>query len=197
MDLTAPYETVVPSLDGAVLEVLARTAKPVTGRQVQRLSRRGSVPGIAVVLERLTDSGIVLAERSGSAILYRANREHLAWPAVEVLVGVRQMLIERLSEAVAGWEHPPAMAILFGSAARGDGDTSSDVDILIVGAERSPDEEAVGSLRESIRRWTGNHAQVVVVSDAQWRRMEADGDPLVASVKRDGIDLLGALRPAA
>lgn len=197
MDLTAPYETVVPSLDGAVLEVLARTAKPVTGRQVQRLSRRGSVPGIAVVLERLTDSGIVLAERSGSAILYRANREHLAWPAVEILVGVRQALIERLSEAVAGWEHPPAMAILFGSAARGDGDTSSDVDILIVGAERSPDEEAVGSLRESIRRWTGNHAQVVVVSDAQWRRMEADGDPLVASVKRDGIDLLGALRPAA
>lgn len=191
MDMSTPYSTVVPSLDGAVLEVLAQAGKPVTGRQVQRLSRRGSVPGIATVLERLVESGIVSADRVGSSILYRANRDHLAWPAVEVLVGLRQALYDRLAEAVAGWSSRPTKAVVFGSTARGDGDTASDVDILLVQADDHPvDDIDVDSLRADVRRWTGNHAQIVVVSDATWRRMADDADPLVASVLRDGVDLL-------
>ncbi|QWF20512.1 nucleotidyltransferase domain-containing protein [Nocardioides sp. LMS-CY] len=191
MDVSAPYETVVPSLDGAVLEVLARAGKPITGRQVQRLARRGSIPGVATVLDRLTETGIITAERAGSSILYEANREHLAWPAVEVLVGIRSSLLQRLGDLLGTWEQPPKQTTLFGSAARGDGDAASDIDILIVHRDDSaPTDPDIEALRSSVARWTGNHAQLVVVSESAWTRMTKDGDPLVDSIRRDGLDLM-------
>lgn len=198
MDVSAPYETVVPSLDGAVLEVLARAGKPITGRQVQRLARRGSIPGISAVLDRLTEAGIVTVERAGSANLYEANRDHLAWPAVDTLVGIRNALRMKIRGHVVAWENPPAQATLFGSAARGDGDTASDIDILIVHRDTAaPSELEVESLRSVVHRWTGNHAQLVVVSESAWAQMTKDADPLVDSVRRDGIDLLKESEPTA
>ena len=198
MDVSAPYESVVPSLDGAVLEVLARAGRPITGRQVQRLARRGSVPGVAAVLDRLTEVGIVTAERAGSAILYEANRDHLAWPAVEILIGIRETLLRRIRDHLAGWDNPPTRARLFGSTARADGDTSSDVDILIIHRDlAAPLESEMESLRAAVRRWTGNHAQLVTVSESTWAQMTRDADPLVGSLRRDGIDLLNEAETAA
>ncbi|MGH3343557.1 MAG: nucleotidyltransferase domain-containing protein [Carbonactinosporaceae bacterium] len=198
MDVSAPYETVVPSLDGAVLEVLTRAGKPITGRQVQRLARRGSVPGIAAVLDRLAEAGIVTAERAGSSILYEANRDHLAWPAVEALIGIRSTLIQRVNDLLGSWEHPPKQATLFGSAVRGDGDTASDIDILIVHGDGAvPRESEVESLQSAAHRWTGNHVQLVVVSESVWEQMTRDEDPLVDSVDRDGIALLKETEPAS
>lgn len=198
MDVSAPYETVVPSLDGAALEVLARAGKPITGRQVQRLARRGSIPGVAAVLDRLTETGILTAVRAGSSILYEANREHLAWPAVEVLVGIRSSLFQRLGDLVGSWPDPPLRTVLFGSAARGDGDTGSDIDILIIHRDDSaPGDRDLEALRSSVARWTGNHAQLVVVSESAWQKMAKDNDPLVESIRRDGFDLLKESKPSA
>lgn len=198
MDVSAPYEAVVPSLDGAVLEVLARAGKAITGRQVQRLARRGSIAGVAAVLDRLTGTGLVNAERAGSSILYEANRDHLAWSAVETLVGIRSTLIDRLGDLLRSWEHPPKQATLFGSTARGDGGTGSDIDILVVYRDTTPPREAeVEALQSSAYRWTGNHAQLVVVSASAWKKMTDDNDPLVESVRRDGIDLLKGTEPTA
>jgi Nucleotidyltransferase domain len=41
-------------------------------------------------------------------------------------------LVERLAGFIQSWEVQPQHAYLFGSAARQDGDTSSDVDVLLV-----------------------------------------------------------------
>jgi predicted nucleotidyltransferase len=192
MDLSAPYETVVPSLDGAVLEVLARAGKPVTGRQVQRLARRGSVPGVAAVLERLTETGIITAERAGTAILYTANRDHLAWPAVQALTSIREALLQRIAKSVRAWQPVPERVLLFGSAARGDASTASDIDLLVIhGLDRAPTDSDLDQLRADIRRWTGNHAQIITLTDQSWSSMATAADPLVESVERDGIDLLG------
>lgn len=191
MDVAAPYRTVVPSLDGEVLEVLARAGKAMTGRQVQRAARRGSVPGIASVLDRLVGSGLVTAERVGASILYEINRDHVAWPAVAALTALHETFMSRLRDELSTWRQPPAQAVLFGSSARGDGDASSDIDLLIVHRDtHAPSEVQLDHLRDRIRRWTGNHAQLVVVEESRWRRMATADDPLVASVKRDGVDLL-------
>lgn len=198
MDVSAPYESVVPSLDGAVLEVLARAGKPITGRQTQRLARRGSVPGVAAVLDRLTEAGIVTAERAGSAILYTANRDHLAWPAVEILVDIRATLNARIRELVEDWKSQPQQATLFGSTARGDGDTGSDIDILLIHADaHAPADADLETLRTAIYRWTGNHAQLIAVSQSTWAQMTSAADPLVDNVRRDGISLLTETKPAA
>lgn len=197
MDLSFPYATVVPSLDGPVLQVLARSGKSLTGRQVQRIAARGSVPGVARVLDRLVDSGLVVAERTGSAILYSANRDHLAWPAVETIMSLRDELFGRIAAVLRDWHPVPVKAVVFGSAARADGGPDSDIDILLIhrGTD-SPWAEEQYALGQRIGRWTGNHAQFVVVDEGRWQEMHAEGDPLVRSVERDGVDLLAIARAA-
>ncbi len=99
---------------------------------------------------------------------------------------------------MAGWDNPPTRARLFGSTARADGDTSSDVDILIIHRDlAAPLESEMESLRAAVRRWTGNHAQLVTVSESTWTQMTRDADPLVGSLRRDGIDLLNEAETAA
>lgn len=194
MDVATPYADFMPGLEGPVLAVLAATSRALTGRQIQRLARRGGVSGVAATLERLVTSGLVLAEPAGRAILYRANREHLAWPVVEAAVGLRQALLHHLAESIAGWTPPPQKAALFGSAARADGSTRSDIDLLFVRKGPSSDvwERQVDTLIAQIRAWTGNDAQVVDLDPDVWQRMVAESDPLVESVQADGIDLLSS-----
>lgn len=192
MDVATPYADLMPGLEGPVLEVLAGTSRPMTGRQVQRLARRGAVSGVAAVLDRLVTSGLVLAEPAGRAILYRANREHLAWPLVEAAVGLRVSLLRHLAAAVDAWTIRPQRATLFGSAARGDGGVDSDIDLLLV-RDRATSEEwerQVEDLTIQIRAWTGNDAQVIDVDGTTWKRMVKEVDPLMNSVNADGIDLL-------
>lgn len=192
MDVATPYADLMPGLEGPVLEVLAGTTRPMTGREIQRLARRGAVSGVAATLDRLVTSGLVLAAPAGRAILYRANRDHLAWPMVEAAVGLRVSLLQHLAAAVGAWTVRPQQARLFGSAARGDGGVESDIDLLLVreGAASEEWERQVEGLITQIRAWTGNDAQVIDVDSRRWRRMVKEADPLVDSVNADGIDLL-------
>ncbi len=189
--MSVPFSCVVPSLDGPVLEVLAGSEKPMTGRQVHRVARRGSAAGVAKVLERLVSTGLVHKQEVGTSALYRANRHHIAWPAVATLMALRATLIERLTEAIGRLDPAPVKAVLFGSAARGDGNESSDVDILLVspGSDHSWS-ATMSDIAADVHLWTGNHVQWVAVDDARWDQMVGDQDPLIESVNRDGISLL-------
>jgi predicted nucleotidyltransferase len=131
MDVSHPFTALMPGLDSAVLSVLARTTRAQTGREVALAAGR-SPSGVRSVLDRLAEQGFVDSERAGRAYVYTLNREHLAAPAVEALAGLRPALADRLRREIAGWRIAPSHASLFGSAARGDGDAASDVDLFIV-----------------------------------------------------------------
>ena len=83
MDVSHPIRSIIPTLDAPVLEVLARTRRRLSGREVHRLAGTGSVRGVQLVLARLVAQGLGDAEEHAGAILYAANRAHLAWPAIE------------------------------------------------------------------------------------------------------------------
>ena len=193
--MSEPFSCVVPSLDGPVLEVLARSEKPMTGRQVQRVARRGSAAGVAKVLGRLVATGLVFRQDVGTSALYGINRVHLAWPAVASLVGLRATLVERLTDAVSRLEPTPVKAVLFGSVARGDGDETSEVDLLLVRHDDVEDSwsDTVSDVATDVFLWTGNHVQWVTVSSARWDQMVDSDDPLVESVNRDSISLLNGV----
>ena len=57
MDLQSPISTVVPSLDGPVLQVLAQAEEGLSGRQIHKLAGSGSVAGVRLVLQRLAATG--------------------------------------------------------------------------------------------------------------------------------------------
>jgi predicted nucleotidyltransferase len=194
MNVSYPIKCVVPSLDAHVLEVLAGTTRALTGRQVHRLAGAGSDRGIRLVLGRLVRQGLAIAEDQGSSTLYTANRAHLAWPAVEQLVGLRTSLIEQLSSRVAGWGVRALHASMFGSAARQDGDEQSDIDLLLVRADDADDDswnDQVTALRKWATDATGNPCQVFDVTISRFEEHVRAGDPLVADWRRDGLHLGG------
>ena len=196
MDVAHPIRAVVPSLAGPVLEVLAGTSHPLSTLEIHRLAGVGSSTGVRRVLERLAEQGIAVADRRANAIYYTANRGHLGWPAVEILAGLRRALRESISAVVGGWVIPPVLALIFGSAARGDGDVESDIDVLLVKPDLPPDrdedwEQQVDALRAHVLAVTGNRCQVFVVTTDRLAEHVAAGDPLVQAWLRDGVHLLG------
>jgi hypothetical protein len=64
--------------------------------------------------------------------VHELNRDHVAAPVAELLAGLRLELWKRLRATLKAWNPRPVHACVFGSAARGDGGTDSDIDILLV-----------------------------------------------------------------
>ncbi|MEV6287944.1 nucleotidyltransferase domain-containing protein [Kribbella sp. NPDC051770] len=164
MDFGRPIGTVVPSLDGAVLQVLAGADRGLSGRQVHGLAGVGSVAGVRLVLQRLTSTGLVHVAEAGNSLLYTLNRKHLAAQAVELLSGLRTTFVTSLRAELATWTLPPVHAGLYGAAARGDGDLDSDVDVLLirpddVAADNDLWEQQAASLLRTVVDMTGNAAQ--------------------------------------
>lgn len=195
--MSQPYRAVCPSLDGPVLDVLAHTSRPLTGREVARLVRRGSERGVRLVLQRLVAHGLVNAQEAGPAVLYVLNRDHVAAGIVDALMLLRAELIERIRQDVESWPIRPVHASVFGSAARGDGNIHSDVDLLIVRPDAVTEDdpewrEQLHLLAEKIERWSGNHASLHELSPAQLRTAVRRKEPVVASLATQSTLLCGA-----
>jgi predicted nucleotidyltransferase len=195
MDVSGPHRAIGSRVDADVLVALAGTTRPLTGRRVAELAGH-SQRGVLTALDRLVEHGLVLRSAAGRALMHELNRDHLTAPAVEVLAGMRTELLRRLRDAFGEWEVEPVHASIFGSAARGDGDTSSDIDLFVV-RPAGVDEEAaawrsqVERLTEDVRRWTGNHAAIIEQDEADLGRLRRSKPPVVESLRWDGIDLAG------
>lgn len=196
MDVAHPIRTVVPSLEGPILQVLATAIRPLTGREIQRTAGTGSPSGVRQALERLVAQGLVRAAAQSPAIFYSANREHLAWPAVEALAGLRRATLSTVQRELEGWQLRPVHASVFGSLARGEGGAESDIELLLVRPDGSAQDEPpwveqVAQLRRGVLAWTGNHCEPVEVDCGQLAARVAAGDPLVEGWLSDSITLLG------
>jgi hypothetical protein len=202
MDLSHPIRSLVPSLDGAVIEALASTRDRMSGREVQRLAGTGSVRGVQLVLARLVDEGLVLAERHPGSILYEANRAHLAWPAIEWLVGLRRILFESICEQVGGWPAAPLHVSLVGEAARKEasaprgGHGPTEVQLVVVRPDSSADDlawwdERVAALRDAVAGWTGHPCRVHSIDRAGIGERRAAADRELDAWVRDGRVLVG------
>lgn len=196
MDLSRPWALVRSPIDMEVVLVLRGTTRPLTGREVARLVRTGSQPAVNAVLRRLAAEGLVRAEEAGSAFLYTLNREHLAAPALEQLAGIRSELERRLRAEIADWEVAPGHASIFGSAARGEGDASSDIDVFVVRPARVSESDPrwraqLERLSDHVYAWTGNHVGLSEVSAADVRRLRRERPPVVEELHLDAINLAG------
>jgi len=190
-----PYTAICPTLDSDVLAALAGTRRPMTGREVARLVGR-SPRGVLEVLSRLAEHGLVDREEAGRALLFTLNREHVAAPAVDALAGMRTELLRRIRDAVASWDIQPLNASLFGSTARGEGDTHSDIDLFVVRPDEVSDEDArwrsqVDELAIKIQRWTGNHASIAEVAEREIGNPRWNERPIANELRSDAIALGG------
>jgi hypothetical protein len=168
----------------------------LTGRQVARLTGRSSHSGVLEALHRLTDHGLVDRVELNRAFLFSLNREHLAYPAVIALTEMRSALFGRIQQELGTWEIAPIHASLFGSTARGDGDTHSDIDLFVVRPTAVLEEdpgwrEQLDGLASKISRWTGNHAAILEAAEGELARLATEEPPIVAELRSDAIVLRG------
>jgi predicted nucleotidyltransferase len=197
MDVSRPHTAVIGgALEGEVLSVLAGTTRPLTGRQIARLASHGSDRGLRLALNRLAEQGLVDTVEAPPAVLYSLNRDHIAAPIAIQLADLRSELFRRLRTAIGEWRVPPVHASVFGSTARGDGDASSDIDLLVVRPDSVDSEDRawrdqLHQVTVAIERWTGNHASISEVGEEELRGLASARRPIVDELEQAAITVAG------
>lgn len=136
-----------------VLSVLF--SQPDNAWHVRELSRRiDALPGSTNrELVKLAEAGLLLRQRIGNQVHYRANRD---CPIFAELAGMLQKtsgLPAALGDVLKPLAEHIQYALVFGSVARGEETTCSDVDVLLLGDIGFAEViEAVHPLQEKVRR---------------------------------------------
>jgi Nucleotidyltransferase domain len=198
VDVSRPSTGLLNQLDAAVLAVLSRSASALTIREVHRLASTGSYDGVRLSLRRLARTGLLFEEQRSSGTFYRLNRDHLAFPAVESLLGMRGRMLSLVADRVERWSRRPLHVSLFGSSARGDGDADSDIDVLVVFDEHVYAQEGwwadqVADLGGALGRWTGNRAAIMTMGLGEVRAMAAGkrARPLWKALRSEAVTIFG------
>lgn len=220
VDQTDPTRAITPTLDGPVLAVLARVGHPLTSGGVAEQSVRGSEIGIRRCLSRLVDEGVVIQRQMGRNRVYEINRDHVAYDAIQRMANLRIEVWSRMRTRLQKWRPRPLAGVVFGSAARGDGNEVSDIDLLLVHpsfpgeiskgkkslaavlsttattavlgtADVSRWNGNVDTLRVDVQKWTGNPLQVVDLSIAEWTDLPKT-EGLWVEILKDGIQLVSS-----
>lgn len=139
---------------------------------------------------------MVFAEQHGQAFSYALNRDHVLAPAITAAAAAIDTLEARLRACLSAWSPAPTAAIMFGSFARRDGNVDSDIDVLIVRDDDTPEDHSAWAaqrydLARDLERWTGNTAQIVEVPAAGLADAVTRGDDLIDALRRDGRSLFG------
>ena len=196
MNLSEPLDGLTTAVEAAVLRVLARSDAGFSGRQVHSMAGVGSTSSVHRALGSLVRVGLVTSEARPPAIIYRMNREHVLWPAVESGLAARTRVFDSIRHFC---EHDlPAelglTVVVYGSVARRESTLESDVDLFVVfpdGIDEDGRADVSYQLASHVHRVTGNEAQVYSIDRGELAQRLAENDPLVANVLADGILLHG------
>lgn len=191
MRLQNPFSALSSTgMDSQVLTVLARSEQYLTIPAIHRLlPEEGSSTGVRKALSRLVEQGVILEQVTGRTHSYALNREHLLADVILKIANSRRELTSRIQDAINLWPVKPVTAKIFGSAARGEMRSGSDIDILIVMPDETPDgldDELAGNLAGQVTRWTGNDVRPLL-----YRAAEVKAAPIFDAIIREGVDVAG------
>ena len=190
MRLQNPLATISPTLDMGVLYVLARADAEFTAPRINALlPEGGSLAGVRKALARLVEQGIVLEKLAGRTHTYSLNQDHLLADSVKSMASAKERLSERTLQTVRAWEFRPIAVTIFGSAARNDMRTDSDIDLFIAlpdAVDELQAETRIADLAAGLSAWTGNDTRPLV-----YRESEVAPAPIFDSIVSEGQTIYG------
>lgn len=196
MDFVHPVEAAIPGVQGRILAVLAESTAELNIRTIADLSGV-SLAQSSRVLPDLVELGLVERREVPPSSLFRLVPDHIAAGPLLAIARVRDRIIEEMGRLAAELPVGPASVIVFGSFARGEADTESDIDIVFV-RPLSIDESdegwsaSVEQWRSAIRRMSGNRVEVLEVGSEEISGRLRSRQPVWRDIRREGIVVHGA-----
>lgn len=195
MDFREPVQAVVPGAQGRILAVLSQTSAELNLRTIARLSGV-SVAQASRVMPALVELGLVERREAPPSALFKFVPEHVAARAVTALVDARRTVLEELKASASRLAVQPVSVIAFGSFARGEGDRSSDIDVLLIRPSEVGEDDAqwrasIGGWTEWVRRLSGNPVELLEVGLDEASVKLRSKKQLWSDIQRDGIVVHG------
>lgn len=192
MNLNRPLTSLIPSLEGEVLTVLAGADSSFTGNQVHKLIGSYSNRGVRDALKRLCAQGIVTSRSAGAADLYALNQSHLLASYIKRVALARTEFFDNLAHEVQGWTLKPDCAAVFGSTVRKDMNFKSDIDLFIsrpskIGFGDASWRAQMAKLALLGEALTGNHIQIFELGKSEIARELKVRDGIIYSIIADGV----------
>ena len=185
MDFVRPIEAIVPGAQGRVLATLVETTAELNLREVAQLSAVSPAQA-SRILPGLVDLGVVERREVPPSSQFRLVREHTAARSLISLAHATDNVLGEIGRMASAMPNPPASVIVFGSFARREARTDSDIDVLVV---RPTD---IDEGRNGVGRLTGNAVEIVEYSPAEIETRLDEGSDLLRQVSTDGLLILGS-----
>ena len=154
---------------------------PNASYHVRELARLTNTPPgtIHKELVKLTNGGILQSKKVGNQVHYSADMQ---CPIFEELAGILRKtsgLVDVLAEALISVSHEISLAFIFGSVARGEQNTNSDVDVMLIGSISFGDAvQALYSTQAILQR----ELNPVVYSVEEFKRRLKSNDSFIKEV---------------
>ena len=178
----------------SVLRELRKRNKGVTGREISRLS--GLTPQAAHnTLNNLEVLGIVKRDFAGRSHIFTLNRQHFLFKnVVENMfvaeVNFRSALFDKI---VSSLKKISEGIILYGSVARGDETTESDLDVCIITANKNEAENIISGLRIELKEQFGVSFAPYIISKTDFDKKYEKKKSPVKEIAAEGKVLYGKL----
>lgn len=130
-------------------------------------------------LARLAGVGLLVRENVGNQVRYSANRDCPVFEELASILRKTSGLVDVLAEALNPVENQISLAFVFGSLARGEQQSSSDVDVMLVGSLAFAD--AVRVLHPT-QATLQREINPVVYSLDEFHRRTTSGDSFIREV---------------
>lgn len=154
---------------------------PDTTYHVRELARlTGTSAGtLHKELTKLTNGGVLRRQEVGNQVRYGADRDCPVFEELASILRKTSGLVDVLVEALSSIEKSIALAFVFGSVARGEQQSNSDVDVMLVGSLGFADAvQVLHPVQATLQR----EINPVVYSLEEFRRRAASDDSFVREV---------------
>jgi len=154
---------------------------PDTAYHVRELARlTGTSAGtLHKELTKLTAGGVLRRQEVGNQVRYSADRDCPVFEELASILRKTSGLVDVLVEALSSVENDIVLAFVFGSVARGEQQSNSDVDVMLVGNLGFAD--AV-SVLHPVQATLQREINPVVYSLEEFRRRAASHDSFIQEV---------------
>jgi predicted nucleotidyltransferase len=179
MRMNGAVEVLFPTIRGGVLS--ATLLQPARWWFMTELARHLEVTPSSLQreLESLVDAGLLLRRQDGRRTYFKADTDSAIFPELRGLMEKTTGIVPTLRAGLKKFNKRIDLAFVYGSIARGEEHSGSDIDLMIVGTVRQID--LVPALKKLEARF-GREVNAVLFSPEEFHRKLAARDHFLRSV---------------